>query len=70
MPLCILHLKKKLSELDFWISSYDHFNDSNCKTPSSGQNVISFFFDNFFVHLHLFSEIDFNFKVDILQQYH
>ena len=28
------------------------------QTPSSGQNVISLFFDNFFKHLSLFSERD------------
>ena len=43
MHLCISHLKKKLSELNFWFSSYDHFSDIICKTRSSGQNVIPFF---------------------------
>ena len=38
--------------------------------PSSGQNVICLFFDNFYIHLRLFSERDFNFEVDILQQCH
>ena len=32
---------KKLSESDFWFSSYDHFSDIIYKTASSGQNVIS-----------------------------
>ena len=36
----------------------------------SGQNVISLFFASFFIHLRLFSERDFNFEVDILQQCH
>ena len=38
--------------------------------PNSFQwpNVISLFFDNFFIHLRLFSERDLNFEVDILQQ--
>ena len=47
MPLCILHLFKKLSKLDFCFSNYDHFSDIICKTPSSGQNVISLFFNIF-----------------------
>ena len=71
MPLCILHLnKKKLSELDLWFSSYDHFSDIICKTPSSRQNVICLFFDNFFKNFCLFSERDLNFEVEILLQYH
>ena len=41
--------RKKLSKLDFWFSSYDHFSDIICKTLSSGQNVFSLFLDNFFL---------------------
>ena len=67
----MLHLeKKKLSELEFWFSSYDHFSDIICKTPSSGQNVISLFFNNFFENLCLFSERAFNFEVELLLQCH
>ena len=39
-------LKQKQSEVDFWFSSYCHFSDIIYKTPSSGQNVISLFFNN------------------------
>ena len=39
-------IKKKQSEVDFWFSSYCHFSDIIYKTPSSGQNVISLFFNN------------------------
>ena len=63
MPLCILHLLKKISELDFWFSSCDHFSDIICKTPFSGQNVISLSFNIFLKNLCLFSETDFNFEV-------
>ena len=61
---------KKLSELDFWFNSYDDFSDFICKTPFSGLNAISLFFDNFFLNLCLFSERDFNFKDEILLQCH
>ena len=70
MPLCILHLEKNISELDIWFSSYDHFSDIICKTPSSDQNVFSLFFNNYFKNLCLFSERDFSFEVDILLQCH
>ena len=63
MPLCILHLEKKLSELDFWFSSYDHFSDITSKTPSSGHDIISLFFIKFFKNLRLFSERDFILKL-------
>ena len=39
-----------------WFSSYDHFRDIICKTPSGGQNVIFLFFDNFLKTLCLFTE--------------
>ena len=32
-PLHFTSLKKKLSDLDFWNSSYDHFSDSISKLP-------------------------------------
>ena len=33
--------------MDLWFSSYDHFSDIICESPSSGQNVISLIFDDF-----------------------
>ena len=72
MPLCILHLKKELNELDFWFSSYGYFSDIGSKTPSSGQTVIFYFFINFFylcLSRHL-SEKDFNFEVENLLHCH
>ena len=33
VPLHFTSLKQKLSELDFWNSSYDHFSDSISKLP-------------------------------------
>ena len=54
--------KKKTGKLGFWFII--------CKTPSSGQNVLSLFFINFFKNLCLFSERDFKFEVEILLQCH
>ena len=64
-PLHFASFKKKLSELDFWFSSYDHFTGIICEAPSSGQTVIYLFFNNPFKNLCLFSERDFNFEVEI-----
>ena len=44
-PLRFTSLKKKLSQLEFWFSSYGHFSYIICKTSSGGQNIIFLFFN-------------------------
>ena len=56
-PLHFTFYKEKLSELDFWFSSYGHFSGIICKTPSSGQNAISLFFNKNFLNLYLFHHV-------------